>query len=203
MHNIEEVEQLALQLMKQHGLLGKGWVFKFDNAKRRFGLCRLGERVDSEGYLFTIQEISLSRHLVLLNLSNDGKLRDVILHEISHALASRYARHNAEWKSIAQSIGCTGDRCYNNSKGVIDPPSKYICFCKKCGKVSDRNKNNENACGRCCRQFNNGKHGHKYRLIVRERETIEAAGGIEAYKQEWAREHGVTFCVHDAVAQAA
>lgn len=192
MHNIEEVEQLALQLMKQHGLLGKGWVFEFDNAKRRFGQADSARRT-----------ISMSKPIVLLNLSNDGELRNVILHEIAHGLATRVSLHNAEWRTIARSIGCTGDRCYDNND-VIDPPSKYICFCKRCGKVWERMKGGgSHACPPCCLVFNKGVFSHKYRIITREREVIEAAGGIEAYKQEWAREHGVTFYVHEAAAHAA
>ena len=115
-------KHLAESLIKKH--LGGGennWTFKFDNARKRFGCCKWG------GGLYTI---SLSKHLTSLN--DESQVRDTILHEIAHALDVNdrgYSNHDANWRQIALSIGCNGERCYS-SKEVVQPESKYtVKFC--------------------------------------------------------------------------
>ena len=73
---LADAESLALELMRQHGLLPR-WKFKFDRAIRRFGCCNEGKRL-----------ISLSARLTELN--SEYEVRDTILHEIAHANDPRY-----------------------------------------------------------------------------------------------------------------
>ena len=106
-------ERLAKELMIQHGIVAP-WKFEFDNAKRRFGQCDYTNRV-----------LSLSRYLVEIN--DEPEVRNVILHEIAHVLCPGQG-HNWHWKMKAKSIGCDGERCYNDTD-VETPETKYIATC--------------------------------------------------------------------------
>lgn len=93
--------------------------FKWDRSVRRFGLCSQRQ-----------QFISMSEKLTLLN--NEEQFLDTLLHEISHALSPRDSHHNHQWKKIAQSIGCSGERCYSN--GVITPKATWQLICSVCNR---------------------------------------------------------------------
>ncbi len=134
--------------MDKHGLLVKGWVFEFDNAKRRFGVCNYTDRV-----------IGLSKALTELN--DEEKVIDTILHEIAHALTPGQ-HHNHVWRAKAIEIGCNGNRCYN-SKDVETPDSKYKAICSGCNKTHKKHKKptRTSSCGVC----SGGRYTEKYKLV--------------------------------------
>ena len=140
---------LALQLMKEHGLndgsnlAGHGWRFAFDTAKRRFGCAHMHDRL-----------ITLSEHLVLLN--DEAHVKNTILHEIAHALCPASEWHGSEWKKVARSIGCTGDRCY--SPDVIKPKAKYLSHCPTCKKIRPVHRRGTKSCGYCSEGVFNRQH---------------------------------------------
>lgn len=142
---------LAISLLRQHGLLAKGWKIKFDRARKRFGYC--DERK---------KEISLSKPLVILN--DRPQIEDTILHEIAHALAGYEAGHGDKWKAIARSIGCNAERGYDDTT-VVQPLPKYQAVCKFCYRVVSRETMPKKpiSCGRCYRQCYNPK----YQLIFK------------------------------------
>lgn len=110
-----EASALAIRLMEQHGLLTRGWTFEFDRARKRFGVCN-----------YTYRRIQLSAPAVELNA--EEQVRDTILHEIAHALAGPAAGHGWQWRSLARSIGCTGDRCADPSVVVMPRlPWRGVC----------------------------------------------------------------------------
>lgn len=117
---------LALELMKQHGLVG--WRFTFDHAKRRFGCCN-----------YTRQTISLSRTLTLLN--PEPEVRDTILHEIAHALTPR-AGHGAAWRAMCVRVGARPTRCFTTNQVVTPPrrPAALQIGCPACGWWHDRHR---------------------------------------------------------------
>ncbi|WP_159599725.1 SprT-like domain-containing protein [Agromyces humi] len=97
--------RLGRELMAQHGLAG--WTISYDRAEIRSGLCKYGPK-----------QITLGRAFVAS--AGEPAVRNVILHEIAHALVGayvvRYGRrvrsgHGPEWKELAISIGCDGERC--------------------------------------------------------------------------------------------
>ena len=126
---LAKAQKLADELMTLHGLHYPKWSFKFDHAKRRFGVCkynRLG------GQIFR-GEISLSKHLVLLN--DEEKVKDTILHEIAHALTPGHG-HDVVWKRKCIEIGAKPERCYSSKEVNTIPLSqfKYLATCGGCGK---------------------------------------------------------------------
>lgn len=150
---LKSAEQLAIQLMNQHGLIEQGWRLQFDNAKRRFGVCSYRRKI-----------IGLSSTLVQLN--DEAHVRNTILHEIAHALTPGH-HHDYVWKRKAIEIGCTGDRCYS-SKVVQTPPAKYEAVCVGCGHTHKRRRNvrtgQRESCGRC----SGGRFNEKYILVYKQ-----------------------------------
>jgi predicted SprT family Zn-dependent metalloprotease len=146
--NLNEVAHLAISLMDKHNLYNRGWKFEFDNAKRRFGCCYYYER-----------KITLSS--VLCELNEEKDVRDVILHEIAHALVGAGHGHNRVWQRKAIEIGCNGKRCYDSSK-VNTTEAPYIAKCNSCGKEHKRFRKptkGSYSCGACSSTYN-----EKYKL---------------------------------------
>lgn len=154
--NLQDAKNLAIQLMNQHGLIDNGWHFEFDNAKRRFGCC-----------VHTYKRISLSKHLVELN--DEARIKNTILHEIAHALVGPKHGHDYVWRRKAIEIGCDGSRCYSSDK-VKSPQSKYIAECNGCGKTHNRHKMTRalkygsSSCGHC----SGSRYNEKYKLVWKE-----------------------------------
>ena len=158
-----EIHNLATNLMKEHGLVEKGWILKWDNAKNRAGQC---------GIKRGIKYISLSK--VVLPLHTDKSIKDTILHEIAHALAGIHNGHNHVWKRVALQIGCNAQRCYDDSsfkqgaKEALIAQSKYTLTCPNCGKKRPAHRKHKriSACGECCKKYNGGKYDEKFKWIV-------------------------------------
>lgn len=111
--DLDAAERLANELLKGCKLTEQGWTFKFDDAPRRFGICRYREK-----------QIGLSRKLVRLNTAEE--VLNTILHEIAHAID--YIRHGSSdhgprWRQIALGLGCDGVARYSSSK-VNTPPRR-------------------------------------------------------------------------------
>lgn len=140
---------LAINLLRQHGLLSNGWVFNFDNGKRRLGCCKHRNKA-----------ISFSKHY--LPLVDILEFTDTLLHEIAHALVGSGHGHDLVWKRKAVEIGCNGKRLYNGDKKV---EGKYIAVCHKCGTKHYRHRmgtsNRNYSCGHC----SNGRFNKEYILV--------------------------------------
>lgn len=117
---LDEVREFALAKFAEHGLTD--WTFGFDRAVRRFGHCVYGTK-----------RITLSIPLILKN--PEAIWQDVVLHEIAHALAPLGARHGAQWREIALSIGCTGKRLVTLTRDAVEPHT-FVGVCPQGHKTS-------------------------------------------------------------------
>jgi predicted SprT family Zn-dependent metalloprotease len=149
--DIRQANLTAIELMDKYGLLDKGWCFKFDNAKVRFGCCNYTDKV-----------ITLSRHLCKLN--SKEKVVDTILHEIAHALCPGQ-HHNHVWRRKAIEIGCSGNRCYSATE-VVQPKLKYTAVCKGCNTEFNRTRvvRKNSSCGKC----SNGAYNENFKLFFKQ-----------------------------------
>lgn len=131
------VSQLAADLIHTH--LSPGWTFRFDSAKTRAGLCN-----------HSTQTISLSRYLASRYLEDDT--RQVLLHEIAHALAGAGAGHGPRWKSIATELGYTGRRLHDGE--IAHELAPWLGACPA-GHAHYRYRRPARAlsCGTCARRF--------------------------------------------------
>ncbi|MCA5892289.1 SprT-like domain-containing protein [Isoptericola sp. NEAU-Y5] len=129
--------RLARGLIAEHGL--EGWTFRFDRARRRAGLCRHDRR-----------EISLSGPLTALY--DEADVREVVLHEVAHALVGARHGHDARWRATARRIGASGRRLVSEDSPQIDGP--WVGTCPSGHRVTrHRRPQPWQACGRCSRTF--------------------------------------------------
>jgi len=138
--DLKQAHYLALELMSKHGITQTGWNFKFDNTNRRFGVCKYYSKI-----------IGLSKKLTLIN--DEARVKDVILHEIAHALTPGHG-HDHIWRKKAIEIGSTGERCYTETN-TNTPESRYIGTCPK-GHIHKRHKATSKiySCNKCSLKFN-------------------------------------------------
>lgn len=101
-----EFETFAQELIDDY-LPGKGWRFRFDAEARRGGWCDSHQRT-----------ITMSRRLV--PIWTEAENLEALLHEIAHALGHEEglvppgsAPHGIEWRLLARSIGCSGQRFHS------------------------------------------------------------------------------------------
>lgn len=99
-----EVRALAEGLLREHGLVGE-WSFDFDHARRRAGQCD-----------FYRHRVTLSAPLMRLYQSE--QVREVILHEIAHALAGARHHHDRVWRETAERIGAKPQTRLSNTPEV-------------------------------------------------------------------------------------
>lgn len=111
--NIQQITQLGRQLMDEHSLYG--WRIVWDNARKRGGQCRYDTRT-----------ISLSR--LIVPTWDEAEIRNVLLHEIAHALTPGHS-HDAVWRRKLISMGGDGSRTHNNAT----VPGRYVAHCDHCG----------------------------------------------------------------------
>lgn len=142
-------QALARRMMDAHGLTD--WRFVFDRATSRFGQCRYGTRT-----------ISLSGPLTALN--SEDEVRDVILHEIAHALVGPGHGHGPVWKAKAREIGNSGNRTHS----AEIPQGRWAMTCPNCGKTAhfQRRPRVTRACGKCCREHAGGRYDERFRMTL-------------------------------------
>lgn len=130
---------MICQLMNEHGLYQ--WKFEFDNAVIRFGCCHQREK-----------KITMSSTLVSIN--EWSTVKNIVLHEIAHALVGVDHGHDKVWKAKAIEIGCTGETYYSTSV-VKTPVGKYTATCLSCGHVANRQRKpkRDYSCGKCSNKF--------------------------------------------------
>jgi predicted SprT family Zn-dependent metalloprotease len=138
---IDVARRMALQLMREHGLIGRGWRLRIGRAVRRFG-----------SYHGRLKRITLSGPLITLN--DEAEVRDTVLHEIAHALVGTTHGHDRVWKAMAEAVGCRPQRCYS-AQAVHVPPARYRFECPAWGHTGTRLRIRVSSCGRCePKQFN-------------------------------------------------
>jgi len=146
---LHAIRTLARELMNDHGL--HDWDFAFDRAVRRAGACHS-----------TARKITLSSAL-MVNWA-EPEVRNVILHEVAHALAGHRAGHGPEWRRIARQIGCTGDRCWTPSEDAPRLAAPWVGRCPTCSGEWHRHRRPRGAhCPKC---YGNGASALTWRRNV-------------------------------------
>lgn len=157
--NLAELSAFANEKLTEFGLYQKGWRFRFDRAKARFGCCR-----------FDLRLITVSS--VLTQANEEAECRDTVLHEIAHALAGRSAGHGAAWKKACKLVGAKPVRCYTTA-AVKQPDPDYWGVCPHCDHRANYYKlpRTVRACRRCCVRYNGGRYDERFRLRILDART--------------------------------
>lgn len=133
---LTDVRALATDLMRRHGV--SDWRLEWDNARTRAGMCRYHART-----------ISLSKPLMALY--DPEQVREVVLHEIAHALVGPAHRHDSVWRATARAIGSTGERVLASSPR---PPAPWIGQCPRGHEFQRyRRPPARSSCSRCSARF--------------------------------------------------
>lgn len=136
-----DARQLATQLMRQH--LDDSWTFRWSTARNTLGACNYDRR-----------RISLSRPFAEHN--DEPAVRDIILHEIAHALTPPevYGNrpHGHEWRVAAMKLGATPTTC-QDPRNIVVPPGRYEgrCPIDGCTTVTQRQRMTARAHNFICR----------------------------------------------------
>jgi RimJ/RimL family protein N-acetyltransferase/predicted SprT family Zn-dependent metalloprotease len=134
----DRVLALAERKMAEH-LDVQVWRFKWDNAKRRAGLCNYRDKT-----------ISISMYHARVH-SFDETLQ-VVLHEIAHALCGKDAAHGKQWLSTAKSIGYRAERF--TGKEIATEFAPWVGYCPAGHEhFRYRKPTRQLACGLCGRSF--------------------------------------------------
>jgi predicted SprT family Zn-dependent metalloprotease len=102
--NLHDANILARRTMDAHGL--DDWGIRWDNAKRRAGLCSYSTRT-----------LSFSKSITAFN--HEQSFMETLLHEIAHAMVGSGHGHDSVWRRQCIAIGGTGARC--SSKDEVPP----------------------------------------------------------------------------------
>lgn len=119
--------------------LSADWSFAFDSGKRRAGIC-----------VYTDKQIRLSRHLVMLHSIDDA--RQVLWHEIAHALCGKAEGHGKHWLATAKSMGYRAEKFTGNT--IAENTASWVGACPA-GHEHYRYRKPTRAlsCAKCSRSF--------------------------------------------------
>ena len=98
---MHQIKVFALEQMDKWGI--DDWKFVWDTrAVRRYGQCRYSKK-----------EIGITKKLANINTIEETK--DVVLHEIAHALTGRGHGHDAVWKRMCIKVGARPERWHSQN----------------------------------------------------------------------------------------
>jgi predicted SprT family Zn-dependent metalloprotease len=98
------------------------WSFKLIRAKGFLAQC-----------IYSTKTIEFSKYF--LELNSKKLIKDVILHELSHALCDASCGHDETWKSKCIELGANPTRLIENVKLM---PGAYQATCPQCNKIFNR-----------------------------------------------------------------
>ena len=159
--NKTRAKAMAIDLMTQHGLIQKGWIFRWTRAKRTLGQC------DFRGMRIKLSEL-------FVELNDETEVRDTILHEIAHALVGTGHGHDWVWKAKCMEIGARPRRTAGEE--VTSVRHKWKLVCPSCQTVAGyrhakRNEHRRGSCVKC----SGGRFNPLYRVVFVPNDDEEVA----------------------------
>ena len=124
------VSVMLQQLMVKNDL--HGWSYGFSDSVKCGGWTYYFDDIDTG-------EIVISRYLIHAKNTTLNDIKDVILHEIAHAIDKCQNNHNKKWKAIAKSLGCKKLGPYCKNFHIPITKFKYVYKCSN-GCVAAENK---------------------------------------------------------------
>lgn len=116
---IEDVKTLALELLNLHGL---SLPIRFSRAKRMLGCIIFKNKVAFEMVLSTSYA----------TVSDEPAVKDLILHEIAHALVGYQHGHNHVWRAKCLEIGACPEEFAKLSESKMTPTHEVKCTACGC-----------------------------------------------------------------------
>ncbi len=133
-----EAVRLGEALVRQH-LPDEGWTVGLDRAVRRAGACHYDDR-----------RITVSR--LLVERADEPEVRQVVLHEVAHALAGHAAGHGPAWRAVAASVGASASRLHD--RPIAEQRAPWTGTCPAGHEHRRfRRPTRPTSCGLCSRRF--------------------------------------------------
>ena len=117
-----EVIELARGLFLKHGL--SEWTFEIYKRKRSCGTC-----------FYTKKKIAISKFLI--KYATDEQIKQILLHEMAHALCGVDIGHGRVFKYKCREIGCTEETYKISFELNYTEESVYDIICQNCGVVGE------------------------------------------------------------------
>ena len=116
------------------------WTLRWDRAKRRAGACDHARN-----------QIRLSKPL--FDVFPEDAQRNVILHEVAHALVGPQHKHDRRWKQAAIMLGAQPRALLPSS--LPEPECSWVGRCQRCGAERRLHSAPRRvmSCASCCREF--------------------------------------------------
>lgn len=133
---INDAQTMARNLMDSHGF--SHMKFGFNRRKVALGVCRFLNK----------KPVSIELSSVWVPYLSEDEVKDVILHEIAHAIAGFDAKHGVDWRMVARRIGANPTRTAEGvpnevTKRVNSIHAKYVAKCEKCANMVHFNRMTE------------------------------------------------------------
>lgn len=127
----------------------------FKDTKRRWGCCKP-----------LVKEIDFSINFVTANKDNKKALEALAIHECCHL---KCINHGKDFKKLCKTFGINESHIYRIDELKIVRPelkSYYLYKCPKCEREFKtlRILRKPNACGECCKKYNNGRFTNAFVL---------------------------------------
>lgn len=142
----ELLKKEGLEILKKYHIDGildlKNYKIEMHRKKNSLGTCNPSKKV-----------IWLSK--LFLEVNSIETMRDVLLHEIAHALTPKDG-HGKLFKEAAKMLGCNKNNLgYFNNTEHNAPKGKYVYECINCHKIAyfHRKLKNRHSCGWCSKSF--------------------------------------------------
>jgi predicted SprT family Zn-dependent metalloprotease len=123
--NTTQARRLAETAMRNHGLISQGWVFQWDNARHRFGLCQ-----------YRYKTLSFSKFLT--ENSEEDEFMATVMHEIAHALVGAGHGHGIVWRRKMIELGQSPNRTKRSNSAQVEAKkatANYVVTCSVTGNV--------------------------------------------------------------------
>jgi predicted SprT family Zn-dependent metalloprotease len=124
--DLVRAHRLATDTIEGHGIYAP---ITWNNARTAAGACKFYAKGPEQG---EVHSFVFSRPI--FRLLDDDAARNVITHELAHALAGLSAGHGYEWKRIHLSLGGDGKRCHEDDE-IVHAVSKWKAECRENRKV--------------------------------------------------------------------
>jgi hypothetical protein len=118
--NLIEANRMIFDLMAEHNVHAQ---VEWNNARGQAGVCR-----QKGGRMYLVFARPAFR------LMSEEEARDVILHEMAHAICGVSAGHGPVWRATHIRMGGNGERCFSNVE-IGKAVAKWQAECRVSRKV--------------------------------------------------------------------
>lgn len=118
---VDTALRIARAELVKHGL--NDWTIELRRFKTTGGMTYFDDRVIAFGP-------------ALIELWTPKQFKEILKHEVAHALAGFSAAHGDKWKQIARAIGCSAEVTHD----YPTVPGRWILFCGNCGELATKHR---------------------------------------------------------------